>query len=185
MGLDITAVSKLRKIEIPEGLVQYTDEYYDWEEKNGIDVWTIHDSQHFDYHLEGIEPGFYVSNTKAFGFRAGSYGGYGQWRNLLAKTVGYEGGAKEVWVINEYGGTATELINFSDADGVIGPITSKKLYDDFVNHEKQIMKRLDSFYLKMEDFEIDAETYDWFKKKYNDWKEAFRIASDNGAVFFH
>ena len=25
----------------------------------------------------------------------------------------------------------------------------------------------------------------WFKQKYKDWKEAFRIASDNGAVIFH
>ena len=25
----------------------------------------------------------------------------------------------------------------------------------------------------------------WFRLKYKDWKEAFRIASNNGAVIFH
>ena len=41
------------------------------------------------------------------------------------------------------------------------------------------------FYLKFDDYEIDGETYDWFKHKYKDWKEAFRVASNNGAVIFH
>ena len=40
-------------------------------------------------------------------------------------------------------------------------------------------------FCKFEDYEIDGETYTWFKNKYKDWKEAFRIASDNGAVIFH
>ena len=42
-------------------------------------------------------------------------------------------------------------------------------------HEEPIMKKLDRFYLKFDDYEIDGETYDWFKFKYKDWKEAFRI----------
>ena len=54
-----------------------------------------------------------------------------------------------------------------------------------MNYEDEVMKKLDRYYLKFEDYEIDGETYDWFKQKYKDWKEAFRIASDNGAVIFH
>ena len=49
-----------------------------------------------------------------------------------------------------------ELINFSDADGVIGPIASQKLYNDFVKYEEPIMKKLDRFYLKFEEYEIDG-----------------------------
>ena len=78
-----------------------------------------------------------------------------------------------------------ELINFSDADGTIGPVASAKLYNDFVQYEEDVMNRLDRFYLKFEDYEIDGDTYHWFKHKYKDWKETFRVASNNGAVIFH
>ena len=61
----------------------------------------------------------------------------------------------------------------------------EKLYNDYVTYEKDIMAMLDRFYLKFEDEEIDGDTFHWFKVKYKDWKEAFRIASDNGAVIFH
>lgn len=185
MGLDISAVSELRKIELPKGMKQYSDEYYEWEREEDISVWTIPENQHFDEQLSGLDPGPYVSDGDVFSFRAGSYSWYNTWRDILARTFGYESGAQEVWNEASYGDKGYELINFSDADGVIGPIASEKLYNDFVKYEKEVMKNLDSFYFKMVDFEINGETYDWFKVKYNDWKEAFRIASDNGAVFFY
>ena len=127
--------------------------------------------------------------VRVYSFRAGSYSGYGEWRDLLSK-VALDMGAADVWDKIDGGETYetipfSEHINFSDADGVIGPVASKKLYNDYVMYEKEIMNRLDRFYLKFEDYEIDGETYDWFKQKYKDWKEAFRIASDNGAVIFH
>ena len=31
MGLDISAVSKLEPIEVPEDIEQWSDEWYDWE----------------------------------------------------------------------------------------------------------------------------------------------------------
>ena len=99
-------------------------------------------------------------------------------------------GVQGVWNKIDDGGNYSEIpfseqLNFSDADGIIGPVASKKLYNDYVSYEKDIMKKLDRYYLKFEDFEIDGETYEWFKQKYKDWKEAFRIASNNGAVIFH
>ena len=149
----------------------------------------LYQSPNFPEQGEGLPNGSVVSKGEEFGHRAGSYSGYNEWRRLLARAaLGMSD--EEVWNKIDSGVSYSEvpfgeLINFSDADGVIGPIASQKLYNDFVKYEEPIMKKLDRFYLKFEDYEIDGETYDWFKFKYKDWKEAFRIASNNGAVIFH
>ena len=79
-----------------------------------------------------------------------------------------------------------ELINFSDAEGLIGPTISQKLYSDFVDYEDKVMNTVDQWYLKMvPGQEWDLQEVRWFKRLYEDWKEAFRIASDNGIVSFH
>ena len=79
-----------------------------------------------------------------------------------------------------------ELINFPDNEGLIGPIASERLYQDFVNYESKIDKAVDWWYLKMsETKEYNSEDVKWFKSKYNDWKHAFDIARNNGMVIFH
>ena len=191
MGLDITAISEIEPVEIPEDIELWSDEYYDWEEEQNFpgSVWNLYQSSHFPEQGEGLPNGSVVSKGEEFGHRAGSYSGYNEWRRLLARAaLGMSD--VEVWDKIDSGVSYSEvpfgeLINFSDADGVIGPIASQKLYNDFVKYEEPIMKKLDRFYLKFEDYEIDGETYDWFKFKYKDWKEAFRVASNNGAVIFH
>jgi len=191
MGLDITAISEVEPIEIPEGIELWSNEYYDWEADQALPggVWNLYQSNNFPEQGEGLPNGAVVATGEEFGHRAGSYSGYNEWRRLLARAaLGMSD--EEVWNKVDSGVGYNEipfgeLINFSDADGVIGPVASQKLYDDFVKYEEQIMKKLDRFYLKFEDYEIDGETYDWFKHKYKDWKEAFRIASNNGAVIFH
>jgi len=191
MGLDITAISEVESIEIPEGIELWSDEYYKWEEEQNFPghVWNLYHSPSFPEQGEGLPNGAVVATGEEFGHRAGSYSGYNEWRRLLARAaLGMSD--EEVWNKVDSGVGYNEipfgeLINFSDADGVIGPIASQKLYNDFVKYEEPIMKKLDRFYLKFDDYEIDGETYDWFKHKYKDWKEAFRIASNNGAVIFH
>ena len=189
MGLDITAVSKLKPIEIPDHLEQWSDEYYDWEMEQEGSIVNIYTHDAFPEASEGLEDGAYLELGERYGFRAGSYSGYNEWRRLLARAaLGMSD--EEVWNKVDSGVGYNEipfgeLINFSDADGVIGPVSAEKLYNDFVNLEEDVMAQLDRYYLKFEDFEVDGETYHWFKHKYNDWKEAFRIASDNGAVIFH
>ena len=191
MGLDITAISEIEPVEIPEDIELWSDEYYDWEEEQNFpgSVWNLYQSPNFPEQGEGLPDGSVVSKGEDFSHRAGSYSGYNEWRRLLARAaLGMSD--EEVWNTIDSGVSYSEvpfgeLINFSDADGVIGPIASQKLYNDFVKYEEPIMKKLDRFYLKFEDYEIDGETYDWFKFKYKDWKEAFRIASNNGAVIFH
>ena len=50
-------------------------------------------------------------------------------------------GAKDLWDKVDDGSYETipfsEHINFSDADGVIGPVASKKLYNDYVTIRKR------------------------------------------------
>jgi hypothetical protein len=191
MGLDISVISQIKPIYMPEDIQLWSDEYYDWEEKQDIEgsVWNFKPNRHFVVQAEGLPDGLGFGTGEEYSFRAGSYSGYGEWRDLLAK-VALDMGVQGVWNKIDSGEGYSEIpfseqLNFSDADGIIGPVASKKLYNDYVSYEKDIMKKLDRYYLKFEDFEIDGETYEWFKQKYNDWKEAFRIASNNGAVIFH
>ena len=189
MGLDISVISKMLPVDMPEGIELWSEEYYDWEQEQGSgSVWNLYKHPHFTEQSEGLPDSPVVNQGEQYSFRAGSYSGYGEWRDLLSKlALGI--GAKDLWDKVDDGGYGeipfSEHINFSDADGVIGPVASKKLYNDYVRYEKDIMNMLDRFYLKFEDTDIDGDTYTWFKIKYKDWKEAFRIASDNGAVIFH
>jgi len=61
-------------------------------------------------------------------FRAGSYSGYGEWRNSLATVAGFRS-ARHAWE-NAHSGPFFELLNFADNDGVIGPEVSAKLARD-------------------------------------------------------
>ena len=209
MGLDISAVSELERVELPEGVEPFSDAYYDWEENQGGHVWFFNTPSVFPEQAEGVDDGAYISDGASHGFRAGSYTGYGMWRDELSHAAGYFGGSSDVWAKVDGGGYKgrpfEELINFSDADGFIGPVVSKKLYQDFVDNEKNIMSTIDKWVLmkghpdhtpslleQRKDDKFDQSEGDytlddvrWFRLKYKDWKEAFRIASNNGAVIFH
>lgn len=157
MGLDITARNKLRKAEKPdldkEGYVNdYTRQWkpgasMEWSEKC------------FPGRGEGVEINTVYEWESSYSFRAGSYSGYGIWRSSL----------------NNFKGDVAfqELINFADNEGVIGPVVSKKLYEDFVKYEKEA-----------EQYSEDTNDDGWFIENYRDWLEAFKLASDGGAVEF-
>ena len=56
------------------------------------------------------------------------------------------GGAQSMWDSadgGDYGLPFMELINFSDAEGIIGPVASKKLYYDFRKYENDVMDWMD------------------------------------------
>ena len=134
MGLDITAISEIEPVEIPEDIELWSDEYYDWEEEQNFpgSVWNLYQSSNFPEQGEGLPNGSVVSKGEEFGHRAGSYSGYNEWRRMLARAaLGMSD--EEVWNKIDSGVSYSEvpfgeLINFSDADGVIGPIASQKLY---------------------------------------------------------
>ncbi len=103
-------------------------------------------------------------------FRAGSYGGYNQWRNQLAQLAhGVE--AETVWDLEEsYKDKAFfGLINFSDAEGVISHVTASKLAANFQEYYELAKKHT-------------PDT--GFFEKYEKFKSAFELASDGGVVIF-
>ena len=170
MGLDITYVSKIR-------------ETVENEEESGF---STNYNECFDYQLGSLKKFAQydtTSESETGHFRAGSYSGYNQWRNELAIIAGYDS-AEQVWedfdsnirlvkLKRIEGENAKlkpfyEIINFSDAEGLIGPEICKKLYQDFI------------------DFDDKAKEKDsWIYEKYLKWKEAFKVASDDGLVAFH
>ena len=171
MGLDITYVSKIKEC-LDDNDISFLSFYID--------------NDHFEYHLGSLKKIKIYSTTSESdiqGFCAGSYGGYNDWRDRLAAMAGY-GSSVNVW--NDFKSSIRylklkkiegidvhikpfyELINFSDCEGIIGPEICEKLYQDFVNFEDKAKEQEEYFY-----------------DRYLKWKEAFRVASDNGLVKFH
>lgn len=157
MGLSITYYSKLAKVDGVDKDVDGNPADYDKFVCFGASMnWS-----------EGLWPGRAApldsaatySWAAADSFRAGSYSGYNAWRRQLKSLASGDG-------------DFAELIDFSDNEGVIGPVVSAKLAADFQRNQA----RADAY---------DGEGVAWFKKKYHDWRKAFEAASDAGAVDFH
>ena len=109
----------------------------------------------------------------------GGYGRYSGWRNWLAKIAGYPEGTYEqygkdwpshcVECWNGKKGPFSELINFSDCEGVIGPKTSAKLAKDFARFDDKA--------------KADGDEYQY--AAYCSFRKAFEEAANNGCVSFH
>ena len=102
-----------------------------------------------------------------FDFRAGSYGGYNRFRNQLC-LASNNISADELWKSENENLKFYWLINFSDCEGYIGTDYCKILYDEFIKYEKEVKEKLS----------ID------YHDKYDKFKEAFKLAFDNGLVNF-
>jgi hypothetical protein len=159
MGLDITAYKNLKVVENPELDEDGYPLNYDteWIPGGSMD-WS---EKHFPGRGEGIDSKKVYSWEESFRFRAGSYSGYNWWRRKLEQFAN--------------GNDFQELINFADNEGVIGPVVSKKLLKDFADHEEQAQE-----YSKA--LGVDGE---YWIEKYYQWKSAFEMAAENGAVDFH
>ncbi len=158
MGLDITAYKKLKMVENPQ--IDEYGELVNWETEWTPGASMKWSEKHFSGRGNGVDPDAAYTYEDEFGFRAGSYSGYGLWRSQLEQFKG------DV--------AFQELIDFADNEGVIGPFVSKKLFEDFKKYEAEAAE-----YAKT------LEDGQWFMKKYMDWKNAFEYASDEGAVDFH
>ena len=183
MGLDIRVVSKLEKCEI-----QNDDAYNKY--PNVIQISTKNDLV-FNQ-SDGLEDGCYYqySNSDYKAFRAGSYSGYGKWREQLSEAIGIK--IEDLWLsisrdtkLNDVLDTKSfdeipfvELLYFSDCEGTIGPIVSKKLYNDFISNRDRVEKYVSSSVPGRPIFYKD-----WMSL-YDDFTDAFRIASNGGAVDF-
>lgn len=168
MGLDITAYSKAELIDTLPNYDAYWEKYGQGDDD---DLNYVHGNPDFPDRIAPIVAnGVYKIHGDRFGFRAGSYSGYGQWRNELAElALGVP--AKQVWTNRAgYAGCAFyELIDFSDCEGVIGTVACAKLAADF-----------DRFHGK-----ADQHEDEYFRRKYADWRKAFHLAADGGYVDFH
>lgn len=163
MGLDIVAYRNLA----PAPDVTIDDDG----EPSDVDAVVIHQPTldfsegHWPGRAEGIAAGAYRA-SEDYDFRAGSYGGYNNWRRQLADLAGWQS-VEAVWD-NKPKGPFVELIDFADNEGVIGPVVSAKLAKDFADFQAK----------------ADGHPDDWFRTKYADWRQAFEMAADNGAVDF-
>lgn len=178
MGLDITAYSKLEKLDCVfdadgEPINPVTREPVEG-------YFQAHISRDFPKQGDGLTDRAVYSYEKSEGFRAGSYSGYNAWRERLAELAGYPAEPSErdgkglrhdegAW--SAKGGPFHELINFSDCEGDIGPVISAKLAKDFADFQD----RADAI--------MDHDGY--WRDKYASWRRAFEMAAQNGAVSFH
>lgn len=153
MGLDVTALSKAKRV----GEIDSDEDAIAAYNANGFK------------RMDGVSEGRY-RGKREFGFHAGSYGGYNNWREWLSKKF-LSVNPQEVWNAPEKftGRPFVELINFADNEGTFGPVTSAKLAKDFQQHSAEIEDRDDHF----------------FVRKYMEWQKAFELASDEGLVVLH
>lgn len=177
MGLDVTAYSKIQKVDAVYN--EYGEPIDPVTRKEFDDVAILYVNSDFPARAEDIENGVY-SYTEGFGFRAGSYGGYNRWREQLAEMAGYpiaqdpdpigdprQNHSAGAWQAD--GGPFWELIWFSDCEGTIGPAVCNKLADDFAKYQDK----------------ADMHDDENFKHKYKEWRQAFELAANDGAVHFH
>lgn len=117
-------------------------------------------------HAGGLTDGFYrYRDENSFTI---SYGGYEDFLEDLATLSGFKGwdDAKK-----SESGPFVELFKFNWSDGVIGHEISSKLAKDFAD----LQVAANSYKSKRDDFFID---------KYENFRDAFDLASDKGAVQF-
>ena len=170
-GLDITAYEDLTVVQSPR-----LDKDGISTEQNQVKLAPSDFAERF----AGLTAGAVYWYQSSFDFRAGSYSGYNYWRNELAKLAGYEqtshksvNGKTElrydatVWKIKR--GPFWEFIDFSDAEGVIGPVVCKRVYRDFLQYQAAASKHPDEY----------------FRTSYGDWKKAFSMCASGGAIVFH
>jgi hypothetical protein len=160
MGLDITAYRKL---------VEQPDAELDEDGHPVGDMVRFTENTDFPGRFAGLKEQTTYSYQDAFGFRAGSYGGYNSWRRSLAQMVGYTD--REAWDGQAEGKPFVELVNFSDCEGTIGPVVSAKLAKDFAEWDERAKQ-------------FSSDVF-WFSDLYAKWRVAFDMAADGGAVDFH
>jgi hypothetical protein len=176
MGLDVEAYSKAEYLETMGNVEEWEDKYWMHEnEPDGIKTeiarhWI---SEYADRARPIVENGVYKINGEQFSPWGSAYSAYNRWRAWLSQTM-LNADPREVWR-NEakYSGAPFyELINFSDCEGIIGPVVAKKLAADFASHQ-----------WKADHFGQDENG--WYARKYADWRKAFELAADDGFILFH
>ncbi|MBE8232995.1 MAG: hypothetical protein HAW67_04610 [Endozoicomonadaceae bacterium] len=177
MGLDVTAYENSTIVENPE-----CDEWDDCVKGNKIYV-----SPDFKDHAGRFKDGVVYESEKSYAFYVGSYRRYGYFRGLMAEMAGYdpidedsfsptEWNEREPYMLGCWAsnhGFFYEMLNFSDAEGIISTEFSKKLLSDF--------EKFDGKYKAFFE-EKEGEMGSYYIRLYEDFKKAFAMAANNGYV---
>lgn len=174
MGLDICAYSNIVKQPEPE-VQKVVGKLLSSEGEEVLEVFEVTDRCH------DLEEGVYLDtfDTVQHHFRAGSYSGYNQFRNLLSKALlGVE--ASAVWEdpTSFEGRPGYEMIDFSDCEGTISSSVADKLHQDLVENRDVFKAHL------IEVFGEDNDQVEWSMETYDNFIYAFELASENGVVIY-
>lgn len=164
MGLDIIAYSRLKKNEY---LSNKKDEDKDYIDDDCLLIMSPR--------LAEIEKAF-PGRTEPLKYNGDVYDceNY-EWINISSySTYGWFRWALEAFSENR--DCFNELIDFSDCEGIIGSIVSKKLYEDFSSNAESFEQWV---HLK-----FDAYDSELLLQMYRKFESAFEIAKDGGAVEF-
>lgn len=126
----------------------------------------------FEQSMEGLIPGACYDSAEAqerYEFRAGSYSGYGQWRDELADyaemSSSLYSGSHDKY--RDY--PFFELVFFADNEGCIGPVAAGRLHIAFT--------------IQRATYSVGRDEYDLLL--YDHWTKACGLASRNGLISFH
>ena len=203
MGLDIHVYKNVRKVTDPVVLEKIQScEEGPREGAFELGYRVPYINEHFESRAEGLEPNMPYEYAEDLHFRAGSYSGYGAWREQLAEFVGITN-IRGFWgrceVMEEQGVEPDvpfwQLLHFSDCEGAIGPVVCRKLAKDFADWEeraekyaREIHEASDIYANGHYPFE-EAIEHSWnsegayFWKKYQEWKSAFENAVEGWLEF--
>ncbi|MEJ5127657.1 hypothetical protein WH367_16570 [Comamonas sp. MYb21] len=177
MGIDITAYSKVKKLDC-----NYDDDGEPVSKATGEPVdfgFLANVNTDFPGRNGSLEAGAaYDFEKRVVGMDCG-YGAYNGWRNQLAALAGWPAVEYKrystvelrhdaaAWAASE--GPFWELITFTDCDGIIGAEVAAKLHKDFKQFAEKAAQHDD----------------EWFRENYASMSAAFELAADEGAVRFH
>ena len=150
MGLYITAYKNLKELDKKEIKIKKKQ----WSPGSSMD----YSEKKYKGRAKGLNSKKIYSYDAVFEFSVGSYSGYKYWKEDLNNF------AKD----NQF----LEIVDFSSTEGVIGPVVSKKLYEDFKENEIMAKK-----------YSEDLDDKKWFKT-YKNLMKAFEYGKENGAVEF-
>lgn len=155
MGLDIAAYRKIKQ----EGMSNINDVAPD----GMVRFYPNADFPASRYgSIEG--GGRLYSYAEEFRFCAGSYSGYNEWRERLARMIGTT--PRRVWSGDKVKAFES-LINFTDCEGVLCAEVCAALAGDFAKYQERA-----------------NDEDEWFKELYALWHKAVEMAADDGALSF-
>lgn len=127
----------------------------------------------------GMGKVYLTPESKQDSFRAGSYSGYGQFRNLLCWAI--HGITSEEFWNNKYADEEEfgALIDFSDCEGTMCYSVVAELNRSFKNNRKKFKK-----FIEGEEACLSVEDRQYYMEKYDEWTKATGVASDRGLLLF-